>query len=161
MFHIQIFEFWQWASCGKQLWSDWNGENWPGGPLEPGFIVSPLAWTTSTSKPPFLSIRPISTSPGFMKTDRRVRWNICVYIFFPFGKIFHQVSILYWNLVYVKMQEKESRADPGPSLTLSDIYGWVLLKQNYSRLKDETVSATFDFLWFHWGSEAVHSGPWA
>lgn len=27
-------------------------------------MVSPLAWTTSTSRPPFLSIRPISMSPG-------------------------------------------------------------------------------------------------
>lgn len=56
--------------------------------MEPGFIVSPLAWTTSTSRPPFLSIRPISTSPRFMKTDSRVRGNTCVYILcldFPSG----------------------------------------------------------------------------
>lgn len=39
----------------------------PGGPFEPGFMVRPLAWTTSTSSPPFRSISPISTSPDWVK----------------------------------------------------------------------------------------------
>lgn len=40
----------------------------PGGVFDPAFMVSPLAWTTSTSRPPFLSSKPISTSPGWKKT---------------------------------------------------------------------------------------------
>lgn len=104
--------------------SDRNGENWPGGPLEPGFIVSPLAWTTSTSRPPFLSIRPISMSPRFMKTDSRVRGNICVYIFF----LLERFSIRYPYCIG-NWLEKESRADPGPRSTqLTFVYFWLWLR---------------------------------
>lgn len=47
-------------SCNRVCALEWNG---PGGVFDPAFMVSPLAWTTSTSRPPFLSSNPISTSP--------------------------------------------------------------------------------------------------
>lgn len=60
---------------------DQSGADWPGGPFEPDFMVSPLAWTTSTSRPPFLSIRPISTSPGIWKTHvALLQWRQKVFL---------------------------------------------------------------------------------
>lgn len=65
----------QQTMCLRQkLYFTWmsNGQRLPGGPLDPGFIVRPLAWMISTSSCPFLSARPISTSPEINKKSRNL-----------------------------------------------------------------------------------------